>query len=175
MFATVIVWEALLPMAMSPKSVCEGLMTACGPLSAVAFSGMMSGLLRLSLLISSWAWKVPGPLGGLNPTPIPHSIAGPVLLVGAVLAPGDVEAGGVGAGDRRGRGLSAGVVGVLDVDALLLAAVEVRLRREVQRVRSGREGPRDARPVSGTSSVPESSLSSNDAVFGPVLVALKVT
>ena len=39
--------------------------------------GMISGLLRLSLLISSWAWNVPGPFGGLNPTPIPHPLPGP--------------------------------------------------------------------------------------------------
>ncbi len=46
-FATVTVCEALLPIARLPKSVCNGPTTACGPFSAVAFSGMISGLLRL--------------------------------------------------------------------------------------------------------------------------------
>lgn len=72
-----IAWEALVPIATLPKSVCVETTTACGPFNAVALSGMVSGLLELSLKIFSVAEKLPGPLGGLNPTPIPHWFPGP--------------------------------------------------------------------------------------------------
>src|SRR5207342_2649210 len=71
--------------------------------------------------------------------------AGPVLLVDTVLPPGDIEAGGVWACDRRRRRLGAGVVGVLDVQSLLLAAVEPRLGAEVHRVRAGGQRAGDPR------------------------------
>ncbi len=61
----------LLPIATAPKSVCVGVTTSSGPFRAVACSGTRSGLLALSLVTSSSAWKVPGP-DGLKPMPMPQ-------------------------------------------------------------------------------------------------------
>lgn len=81
----------------------------------------------------------------------PHlaTVPGPVYVTGAVLAPGDVEVRRIGARDARRRGLSSGVIGVLDRDALLLSAVEPRCRSEHGRIGARAQRAGDARPEEG--------------------------